>query len=78
MLRKYIQQCFEEMFIDEETSSSEKKDDIKSDNSTWAAAFQVSSKPNAGVMNAQKTDKTMWALKFAGAKNTAKKNAPET
>lgn len=59
-LRKYIQKCVEELFVDEETSSTDKKDDVKSDQSTWNAEFQAST-PSTEF---QKTDKTMWDVAF--------------
>lgn len=43
----------------EETSSTDKKNDIKTDQSTWAKEFKVGAKPNSNVMNGTKTDKPM-------------------
>ena len=70
-LRKYIQKCVEEIFVDEETSSSDKKSDVTTDQSTWDAEFKAST-PSAGF---PKTTKTMWDAEFkkgsAPAKSTS-------
>jgi hypothetical protein len=60
MLRKYIQKCVEEIFVDEETSSSNKQDGVTTDQSTWDAEFKASA-PDSGF---PKTDKTMWDAEF--------------
>ena len=69
-LRKYIRKLVIEA-IEEVTTSSDKRDDIKSDGSLWGAAFD--NKEKAPV---RKVDKSMWNLKYAGDKESGTE-APE-
>lgn len=68
-LRKYVRKKLKDTF-QEETSSSQKKDDVKTDGSLWDAAFNDKDKKDPA-----KSDKTMWDLKFGAGSQEPKQES---
>lgn len=73
-IRKYVRKKLKDTF-EEETSSSEKKNDVETDGSLWKAAFQGSGQRTHH--DPSKVQGSMWNLKYGsketGEKPTAKK-----